>query len=77
MFQDGETKVTLGQPLKTDDRPAFDGFLDTPRRRVAVWIVEWRKLLEMRVPTTRTRIRIWTNRPREPDDVYVGVGERT
>ena len=49
--------------------------LDTPRRKVAVWTVEWKKLLETRVPTTRTRIRVWINHPTEPDDVYVGVGE--
>ena len=75
MFQDGETRITLGQPLKTDDRPAFDGFLDTPHRKIAVWTVEWEKLLETRVPTIRTKIRIWTNHRTEPDDVYIGVGE--
>ena len=75
MFQDGETRVTLGQPLKTDERPSFDGFLDTPHHRVAAWTVEWEEVLGTRVPTTRTRIRIWTNRQREPDDVYVGIGE--
>jgi hypothetical protein len=75
MFLDGETKITLGPPPKTKDRPAFDGFLDTPRRKVGVWTVEWEKLLETSVPTTRTRIRVWTNHPTEPDDVHVGVGE--
>jgi hypothetical protein len=76
MFQDGETKITLGQALETKDRPALDGFLDTPRLTVAVWTVEWQRLLEMKVPTTRTRIRIWTNHPTEPNEVYVGAGER-
>ena len=71
----GETKITIGEPLATDDRPAFDGFLDTPRRKVAVWTVECQQLLEMSVPTTRTKIRVWTNDPLEPDEIYVGVGE--
>jgi hypothetical protein len=75
MFQDGETKITLGPPVKADDRSAFDGFLDTPHRTVAVWIVPWERVLETRVPTTRTRVRIWTNHSTEPDDVYIGVGE--
>jgi hypothetical protein len=43
MFQDGETKITLGLPGKTGERPAVDGFLDTPHRTVAVWIVPWGK----------------------------------
>ena len=75
MFLDGETKVTLGYPRRNDGRPAFDGYLDTPHRTVAVWTVEWVKLLETNVPTTRTRIRVWTNHPIEPADIYVGVGE--
>lgn len=75
MFQDGETRITLGNPKKTSDRPAFDGFLDTPDRTVAVWIVPWEKVLEAKVSETRTRLRIWTNHPSEPDDVYIGIGE--
>ncbi len=75
MFLDGETKVTLGHPRRNNGRPAFDGYLDTPHRQVAVWTVEWVKLLETSVPTARTQIRIWTNHPTEPDDIYIGVGE--
>ena len=75
MCQDGETRITLGNPTKTSYRPAFDGFLDTPDCTVAVWTVPWEKMLEAKVPTTRTRLRIWTNHPSEPDDVYIGVGE--
>jgi hypothetical protein len=75
MYQDGETEVALGRPLNTNRRPAFDGFLDTPSRKVAVWTIEWDKVLATSVPTTRTRIRIWTNHPTEPDDVHIGVGD--
>lgn len=75
MYQDGETEVTLGRPLNTNRRPAFDGFLETPGRKVAVWTIEWDKVLETTVPTARTRIRIWTNHPTEPDDVHIGVGD--
>jgi hypothetical protein len=74
MFQDGETEVVLGRPLNTKRRPAFDGFLETPGRKVVVWTNEWDKVLETSVPTARTRIRIWTNHPTEPDDVHIGVG---
>ena len=69
MFQDGETKITLGHPVDTSSRAAFDEFLDTPQHTVAVWIVPGEKVLEAKVPTTRARIRIWTNLSTEPDDV--------
>jgi hypothetical protein len=74
---DRATRITLGPSpaVAADCRLAFDGFLDTPHHRVAVWTVEWEKLLEARVPTARTRIRIWTNHVTEPDDVYIKVGE--
>ena len=74
MYQDGETKVTLGHQHRNDGRPAFDGYLDTPHRKVAVWTIEWDMVLETSVPTTRTRIRVWTNHPTEPDDIGVGEG---
>ena len=76
MFQGGETRITLGQPLTTDDRPAFDGFLDTPRRRVAAWTVEWENLLRSvawvgaqrrpraalaTIPALRAGLRHWQN----------------
>ena len=75
MFQDGETKITFGNPTKTNSRLTFDGLLDTPDRTVAVWIVPWEKVLEAKVSVRRTRIRIWTNHPSEPDDIHIEVGE--
>jgi hypothetical protein len=32
-------------------------------------------VLETSVPTSRTKIRIWTNHPTEPNEVFIGVGE--
>jgi hypothetical protein len=74
---DGDTTITLGPSpaVPGDCRLAFAGFLDTPHHRVAVWTVEWEKLLEASVPTTRTKIQIWTNHVTEPDEVYIKVGE--
>jgi hypothetical protein len=74
---DGETRITIGPPAKVKGTsgPLFDGFLDTQHNKVAVWTIEWRKLLEAAVPTSRTRIRIWTNRPLEPDKVHIGLDE--
>jgi hypothetical protein len=61
---DGETTFTLGAAtgLSPTDEPAFDEVIETPNRKVTVWTIELRKLLEMKVPTPHTRIRIWRNR---------------
>ena len=71
---DGSTSLALGPAFDVDDRPAFEGWLDTPGDRIAVWTMEWEKLVEMNVPTTRAEVRIWANDPSEPDDLYIGVG---
>lgn len=71
---DGETTVTLGNGADVI-RPAelvFDGMLKTPTRRVVVATVEDDMVLAAVVPNVETRIRIWTNRTREPDEVVIG-----
>jgi hypothetical protein len=72
---DGPTNISLGPCPEATSNPAFIGFLDTPSHKVAVWTVEWQKLLEARVPTSRTKIRIWRNHPRWPTEVFIGIGE--
>ena len=73
---DGPTEITMGQTsaIKSDGHFIFDGMIDTPNRIVAVWTVEWRKLLEASVPATRTRVRVWVNRLIVPDEVIIGLG---
>jgi hypothetical protein len=75
MSQDGETEVTLGSA--PDIRPGgfavFDGLLETPNRSVVVSTVEGHPLLEARVPRVTTRIKVWVNRPKEPDQVVIGL----
>ena len=72
---DGETKVSLGPCKDMDGAPEFSAVLDTPNRKVAVWTIEWQKLLTASVPTERTKISIWRNHPRWPTEVYIGIGE--
>lgn len=76
MEQDGPTKVTLGaaEDVTSEDRPAFDVFLETPSRNVTVFTSENRPVMEAGVLGTRTRLRIWTNHPSEPDEVVIGLG---
>lgn len=75
-FADGETDVTLGSARDVDPGtpPAFEGVLETPSRTVTLSTVERQKVLESAVPSARTRVRIWTNHPTEPDKVIVGLG---
>lgn len=73
---DGETEITIGPALEVDpgDDPEFDRMLMTPTRIVAVSTIEWKSLLNLEAPSSITRLRIWTNHPREPNKVIVGLG---
>jgi hypothetical protein len=73
---DGETKITLGEVRHVNPGidPAFDDMLETPDRAVVVSTVERVTLIQALVPTARTRVRIWTNHPTEPDEVIIGLG---
>ena len=73
---DGETEFTLGRTREVDpgDRPAFEGKLKTPNRKIAVRSVLGRTILETPVPQQQTMIRVWVNDPKEPNRVIIGVG---
>lgn len=74
---DGETRFTIGSEHHVNPigRPVFDGVVKTPNKKITVWTVELDKLLEVPVSGTRTRVRIWGNRPKFPDDVVIGLSE--
>jgi hypothetical protein len=67
---------TLGgaNEVNSGGRAAFDGNLETPNRIVIVSTVERETILSTKVSNTVTRVRIWVNRPNEPDIVIIGVG---
>lgn len=73
---DGETEITLehASPSTAKTRPAFAGYLDTPDHRIVVSTVECEKVLELKVPKNRTRVRIWTNHPDQPNEVRIVAG---
>ena len=75
MFADGASRFTLfpGSEVVSNQAPMFDGTLETPNRVVVVTTTERKAILESHVATPRTRIRIWTNHPTEPDDVVIGL----
>jgi hypothetical protein len=70
----GLVAIASSPPAKPSSHHIFDGWIDTPNCTVAVWTVEWRKLLETKVLTTRTRVRVWVSRLNCPDEVVIAVG---
>ena len=74
---DGPTKITIGPAQEVDPgrHPEFDGVLETPSGMVTVTTVELKKVLEEKVSSLRTRVRIWMNRLKQPDDVVIGLGQ--
>jgi hypothetical protein len=57
-----------------EDKPAYEGVLETPNHRLVMRSVLGTQLLEMDVSHEVTAVKIWVNHPTEPDDVVVGVG---
>lgn len=74
---DGETEIVLGPATEVaqPSKPALDQNLKTPARKVVISTVVWKKLLEADVTSVRTRVRVWTNSARWPDQIIVGLGD--
>jgi hypothetical protein len=72
---EGQTQITLGpaRDVAPGGAPVFDGYLDTPNGVVQIVTVDWKPLLKAPVSNSSTRIRIWTNRPKFPDKVMIGL----
>jgi hypothetical protein len=70
---DGETTVMLADALDEDARGeiVFDGVLETPSRELSVCDVTDAKLLTLDVAWLRTRVQVFANDLREPDEIVV------
>lgn len=51
-----------------------DALLETPSRTVVMSTVDEQILFSLPVPDAVTRVRIWLNRPFNPDAVVIGLG---
>lgn len=71
---EGETRIRVAAAPEVDkeDKPLFEGELDTPNRLVLVQIVPGKIILECRVDKKVTRVRIWTDG--QPDTKRVTIG---
>jgi len=73
---DGETHIILGNADEVGfpEAPIFDGILKTPTNVVVVSTVEHDSILEATVPLRETRVRVWTNRALDPDEIAIALG---
>ena len=73
---DGETHVTIGHAneIRQDGKLIFDSRLETPSRSIIIHGVVEERILQIDVPTSETRVRIWTNGLRFTDQATIGVG---
>ena len=76
MFQDGETEVTLAPAadMHPDLLLRFDGQLETPNGHLEVSTAEGQIVFGTKVEAAKTRVRIWSDHPSEPDRVIIGLG---
>jgi hypothetical protein len=63
---------TIGQ-VDPEYQPLFEGELETPSQCLEIQSVEGETLLRTSVPSYRTRVLIWVNDTREPDEITVGI----
>jgi hypothetical protein len=72
---DGSTRITLGVELPplSGKSLVFDGLLQTPNRNISVYTVVYDVLLSCGVPGKNTKIQIWSNDSREPDEIDIVI----
>ena len=76
MAQFGDTDVSV---IETGDdvpsrTPVLDTVIMTPSKTVSVTDAELMPIAESSVSSGRTRIRVWTNRSLEPDQISIAIG---
>ena len=75
-FMDGMTEMIFGGRdfSAHATEPQFDGFIDTPGRRLGVLTAYNEVVGQPVLVGLRTRIRIWTDHPTEPEKIDVVFG---
>lgn len=73
---DGKTEIVLGRADEVNPGgvAAFDETLDTFRRDLVISTVDGEPILQTKVPTSATRVRIWRSEPEWPRKILVGWG---
>ena len=74
VFMDGETELTVSDEGAPPGAPAFEGMLETPSKVLQVSTSENDILLRCDVAGNATRVRVWTDHPSEPENIFVALG---
>jgi hypothetical protein len=76
-WNEGDTNFVVGaaSEISPSTEPNFDGMLNTPYRKLVFFDAEVENFATMPVPTVKTRIRVWIDHPRQPQNVVVAWGE--
>lgn len=74
---EGDTTISLRSAAEVAPREGlvFDGVLKTPMRKLVVSTVEDDEVLGVDVSSRETRVRIWANGLRFPDEIVIGWGD--
>lgn len=75
-FMDGESELAVSGSASDAPSavPVFDAVLDTPSRLFRVSTSESETLLRVPVRSHFTRVRVWTDHPREPQHILIVLG---
>ncbi|WP_342359658.1 hypothetical protein [Terrarubrum flagellatum] len=73
--QDGPTTIVIGamNEVALAVEPLFDGTIETPNGVLMASTSELEKLMEAEGAKPRAHIRVWTNHPKWPDQIMIGV----
>jgi hypothetical protein len=71
----GPTALILGSfnQVGRVNSPIFDDSLETPNRIIVCQLVDCTEVARVATERIKSRVRIWTNRSIEPDEVVVSV----
>ena len=69
------TEIRLGAVNEVDEGedPVFEGAIKTPSRILCVRTVDAKTIIEVPVPETLTKLKIWANKPLEASKILIGV----
>lgn len=75
-WSDGDTDVTFGPVSEITEarNPDFDGILNTPNNEIILFDANNPQFAISRVPSAKTRIRVWMDHPIEPENVIIAWG---
>ena len=71
---DGETVLHIADKwVAPVGELVFDGYIESPHRNVTVSDANLVEYGAVTVMNSKAHIRVWTNHPREPDEIFIAI----